>query len=65
MHAQGLIASRERSQPVGLEVHHHMLDVCVINPAQLRSPLSGLQIPFQFCSQACAPQFIFINMITF
>lgn len=36
----------ERSLPVGLEVHHHMLDVCVINPVQLRSPLSGLPIPF-------------------
>lgn len=65
MHAQGLIASRERSLPVGLEVHHHMLDVCAINPLQLRSPQSGLWIPFQFGSQARVPQFIFINMIAF
>lgn len=64
MHAQKLIASRGRLSPVGLEVRHHMLGVCIINPAQLHSPLCGLWIPFQLCSQARVPQFIFIKMIT-
>lgn len=65
MHAQGLIASRECSLPVGLEVRCHMLDARAINPLQLRSPLAGLWIPFQFGSQARVPQFIFINTIAF
>ena len=42
----------------------HMLRVRVINPLQLRSPLSGLWIRFQFHSQARGPQFISIKMIT-